>query len=357
MKKKFMLIIFLIIFSIGTNLSYAYEESNLNYKTMVPRINIKDKKENLYVQFSDQNHEFEKFVRKNYVLLDKMQKKYNISDKISINNWEEYENVIKKEYNENNLSSENKEMIDFFDIFENKYKNDEIINKVKYKDFEGLEFLLPSNSDYVENEIGKGYDLDNTDISIIKRQKELGISFRATKLPNMNSAISYAIKYAKNPNTKKYHYFRSGDCANFVSQILEAGGVKQTVYKERHKGWWHTTGNWHIPFVGSEHQHSQAWSMADTFVRYMGISSTTTNHETFSARINKGTIIAADFSNDGDWDHVAFVVAADNYSKNYSGKKYYDYKVAQHTSNYLAWTSSSENGWENIKGRFAIVRQ
>lgn len=62
-------------------------------------------------------------------------------------------------------------------------------------------------------------------------------------------------------------------------------------------------------------------------------------------------------NNDEDFDHVAFVVEADNYKANYSGKIYYDYKVAQHTSDYLEWTSSSKNGWENVGGRYAIVRQ
>lgn len=62
-------------------------------------------------------------------------------------------------------------------------------------------------------------------------------------------------------------------------------------------------------------------------------------------------------NSDGDFNHVAFVVEADNYKVNYSEKIYYDYKVAQHTSDYLEWISSSKNGWENIGGRYAIVRQ
>lgn len=35
------------------------------------------------------------------------------------------------------------------------------------------------------------------------------------------------------------------------------------------------------------------------------------------------------------------------------------YKVAQHTSNYNAWTSSATNNWENVgtKGRYACIRK
>lgn len=38
---------------------------------------------------------------------------------------------------------------------------------------------------------------------------------------------------------------------------------------------------------------------------------------------------------------------------------YIDYKVAQHTTDYHAWASSSTNGWEtnNGKGTYAIVRR
>lgn len=70
----------------------------------------------------------------------------------------------------------------------------------------------------------------------------------------------------------------------------------------------------------------------------------------------RGDIIANDDDSDGDWDHVGFVVVADNYADWYSGKLYYDYKVAQHTRNYLEWTSSSNNNWETSGGKYAIVR-
>ena len=48
-------------------------------------------------------------------------------------------------------------------------------------------------------------------------------------------------------------------------------------------------------------------------------------------------------TNDGNWDHIGFVVD----KKRTKTNGYYDYKVAQHTSDYLAWTSSSTNNWEN----------
>jgi len=52
-----------------------------------------------------------------------------------------------------------------------------------------------------------------------------GISAHAT-IPNVSAAVSYAERYAWSPNTAQYPYFNV-DCTNFISQILEAGGVAQ----------------------------------------------------------------------------------------------------------------------------------
>lgn len=76
----------------------------------------------------------------------------------------------------------------------------------------------------------------------------------------------------------------------------------------------------------------------------------TTNHSNFKTNISKGSFIVADFDNDGDWDHCGFV----------SDKKSDDYKVAQHTSNYNEWVSSSKNNWDNIGsdgGKYARIRK
>lgn len=57
---------------------------------------------------------------------------------------------------------------------------------------------------------------------------------------------------------------------------------------------------------------------------------------------------------------MAFVTDKKTTQSTYNGKKYYDYKVAQHTSNYHAWTSSSTNGWENLEDNgytYGIIRR
>lgn len=58
---------------------------------------------------------------------------------------------------------------------------------------------------------------------------------------NRDEAVRYALTYAKNPNPY-YRYFSSseysgGDCSNFVSQCLRAGGAPMDFTSQR--PWWY----------------------------------------------------------------------------------------------------------------------
>lgn len=201
--------------------------------------------------------------------------------------------------------------------------------------------------------LGQPRDLDTANKELLKKQKELKISTRATELPNINSAINYAVTYGWNPNYNRYAYFGHGDCANFVSQILEAGGLPQTYTDNPEEGWWHTN------YFFGIHNHSRSWTVAENFVRHMGVTFTTRNHHTFSTKVVAGDMIALDFDSDGSWDHVAFVVQDENFEDNYHGKRYFDYKVAQHTINYVGWVSETYNRWELAEDQgstYAIIR-
>ena len=78
-------------------------------------------------------------------------------------------------------------------------------------------------------------------------------------LPRLNNysginAANYAIKYALSPNPS-YKYFSiygniGGDCTNFISQCLIAGGATM-VYKS--KPWWYNSRKW-----------SLSWSVANS---------------------------------------------------------------------------------------------
>jgi hypothetical protein len=43
---------------------------------------------------------------------------------------------------------------------------------------------------------------------------------------NREAAYQYGMQYAYNYNTAQYNTISNGDCANFVSQCLHAGGLQ-----------------------------------------------------------------------------------------------------------------------------------
>jgi len=73
-------------------------------------------------------------------------------------------------------------------------------------------------------------------------------------------AVDYAKKYALSPNPS-YRYFDvyetlGGDCTNFVSQCLLAGGVPMTYSTEY--AWWYKGDSWSIPWAVA---HSLYWTL------------------------------------------------------------------------------------------------
>lgn len=72
-------------------------------------------------------------------------------------------------------------------------------------------------------------------------------------------AVSYALKYAINPNDK-YVYFENDDCTNFVSQCLRAGGAKNHFHPTH--PWWYVNN-----------KASICWSVAESLYWYILVSS------------------------------------------------------------------------------------
>ena len=83
---------------------------------------------------------------------------------------------------------------------------------------------------------------------------------------NRVSAVNYAIKYALEPN-KQYKYFKfvngnGGDCTNFVSQCLKAGGAPMDYNNIR--PWWYLNG-----------KASICWNVAHSLYWYLKINQST----------------------------------------------------------------------------------
>lgn len=256
---------------------------------------------------------------------------------------------------QNAILNEEKLFRAFYDIYENKAKNEEIkdyLQNTPNPDEETLAILLPYSCPFAIEYF---------------QSRENNLKSSAQYF-NKDNGITYATNYATSVNSRDYGYFIfQGDCTNFASQILVAGGIKMhDMYPDKQNGWWHRRT---LDGLGhARHSYSVSWINADRFVKFMGTSGNEyTSFYTFSTKLNRGDFIAFDGEKDGDWNHVGFVTAIGSYG-NYSyiddsnvlrAKYYRNFKVAQHSKDYHAWTSSDTNGWEKLGGsaKFAIVRR
>lgn len=148
-------------------------------------------------------------------------------------------------------------------------------------------------------------------------------SFRPTPRgggSGLDAAVAYARKHATKYN-RAYKSFTDngeGDCANFVSQILVAGGKK---------------------FTGSWRPYTDQWVNADAL---RGAMAKTVKFRNFQSLVNAaviGNVIFYDDDGDDVYIHAGFIV-----DKNRS-----NLEIAQHTNNYVAWTNGQARRWKRAQ--------
>lgn len=127
---------------------------------------------------------------------------------------------------------------------------------------------------------------------------------------NPSSAVSYARGWATSRNLSTYPDFGAsstdgGDCTNFVSQVLRAGGWRNTATTNTTSDtlWWLT----------SKTSLSQTWSTAHGFFRHMngGVNPNQgfgSSYESWvgwngASSVNYGDIVSADWDGDGKINH------------------------------------------------------
>jgi|GEM_PF-849825 len=125
-------------------------------------------------------------------------------------------------------------------------------------------------------------------------------------------ATSYARQWAlsRNPSYADYSSLPSdgGDCTNFVSQSLRAGGWRNTTLGSAASDlYWY--------YVNSS-QTSQTWKTAHGFYRHMnGGYESWYGWQGFSS-VNYGDVVSIDFQGDGRIDHTVMVTG---FAKNTNG--------------------------------------
>lgn len=275
-------------------------------------------------------------------LVSYMEDKYGIGE-LSSKNWQFYRDNLSLTLDDNDrpdwytescpeMNDEYATLDQFFDIYENTSENDELVKIAQEKNSleelvndEDFMYELPTNSEEELRDEAEAYGTEvASDSGIV-----LAASFSKT------DAIDYAQDYAKERNTTNFPSYDK-DCANFASQILRAGGKSD--YK-----------NWTCSKVAGHYLCGQAWTVADTFAKYWGVDYTYKTNKNFSKNLKKADCITYDKANDGKWDHIGFVTNVHDYD---SSLGYCDYRVAQHTTDYILWARRAGNGWDTLKNKY-----
>ena len=310
----------------------------------------------LYPTFEDKEKAIESIKEICGKVLGVMKAKYDL-DEFSKDSWENYYDQIDSFISESGITESDYQIIklrEFFDIYENYEVNESLISIAKTDEsidtlLSDEEFLLnlpvDTFEDVKEEIIGGNGNIARTsfswgglfdELSNINKPSLLNTAYSSSK------AISYAESYAASPNPY-YGYITGNDCTNFVSQIMVYGGTNMTQ-------------NWMTYAGATGWQYTVAWSYANSFANYWGVDFSYKSHKNFSAKLTSGDYIAIDYAADGSWNHMGFVT--NKLSSYNSSLGYTDYKVAQHSSNYCAWTSSKTNGWESYSNcRYGIIRR
>ena len=339
MKKHFSILVLLMLVLCAMPVCAEKEKETIirsdKYGNIVSggTIQLNGEERDLCVVFENPEEALHNFVQKYQRVFDRIQKQFNM-DFPSKKNMKEYrERILEYYWSEEYRNGKEYDPYAeanfniFYDIYDNNAYNAWLLELYEQKEYEALELNLPYSYER-EKETQDFNDLQSVS------------SF------SVGPAISYALAYAESPNTANYPYWSGSDCANFCSQIMEAGGTSQNNTGNRNSGWWlnSTFTNW-----------SYSWSMANSFSNYFGMAMSTTSLSALTSNVRGGSFITIDYDNDGVWEHVGFVTYKGVYN---SSLGYYNSTIAQHSNNYIAQFSSSTNGWDDYDGvgRYGLIQ-
>lgn len=132
---------------------------------------------------------------------------------------------------------------------------------------------------------------------------------------NRLAAVRYALRHWNNPNPAFGNFDTvgtGGDCANFVSQCMRAGGWPFD-YRETalNKEWWYRrVGDDRFDASGND-WWSCTWSLADSHFRYMranhGLGINLLRNPRLARTLSRGDTIYYDWEGDGVLNHSSIV--------------------------------------------------
>ena len=141
--------------------------------------------------------------------------------------------------------------------------------------------------------------------------------FQVRRRYNRLAAVRYAYRYWNNPNPRFANmdtFGGGGDCANFVSQCLLAGGWPQD-YREtsQDKEWWYRRVGQARFDSDRNDWWSCTWAVAEAHFQYMrangGQVLNLLASPRLARRLRRGDVIYYDWDGDGEMNHSAIVTS------------------------------------------------
>lgn len=143
----------------------------------------------------------------------------------------------------------------------------------------------------------------------------LTISITTAFAYNVSDAVDYSDDWALDRNPNWPNFWLHGDCANFVSQCLYAGGIPfDTLGSISDKEcWWceedpYSSGGWDYTSTWSVAPDLWDWLIHDNHGSYIG-SWGPSEQSNSNASIEPGDVILYDWDSDASKDHTSFVAA------------------------------------------------
>ncbi|QGU96653.1 hypothetical protein GOM49_17535 [Clostridium bovifaecis] len=180
---------------------------------------------------------------------------------------------------------------------------------------------------------------------MVEYNKENDIITKSNLNYDRDLAKEYAEKYALTPNTAQYPYFQNDDCANFISQVLKAGGMEEVGEKwDRFESWFCNTKNykdlnniaitWRAARYFRRHWGNEDGLGRNRAAAYTAITAQQAldNFDRLFSLLNIGDIIQ--YGNPKDNNHPYHTQVIHDKGFNWKTNRY-DLFLAQHTENRL----------------------
>lgn len=157
---------------------------------------------------------------------------------------------------------------------------------------------------------------------------------------NRERAAAYVLKFAQTPNPAYADYSGyGGDCTNFVSQVLHAGGMPMTspLRSPPLSSWYYYSPNWGMG-------RSATWTSAQAFSGYWAGA----KHRANACKI----YLAADFNEIEKWQEISgFIELGDvvQYASPLSGAAYHSQAVCSITTAEISVGQHTANGFRSLR--------